>query len=114
MRAGAAERPGTSRRRGSEPGAPARPPRRSPLLGPGRGGPPGGRQGRQRGFPERRHVVGAALGFGLGAQGDQVGQLGHRREVAGLGEPLEPERVQGVSARSRRSASIPENARGSR
>src|SRR4051812_5162222 len=63
-------------------GARARPIPREPPLGRG---------------PELLDQVVAVLGGGAGAERDQVRQLGHGVEVAGLREPLQPERVEGVA-----------------
>ena len=46
-----------------------------------------------------------ALGVGLGAEGDQVGQLRHRFQVAQLGQARQPQRVQLVARQQRRSTS---------
>ena len=46
-------------------------------------------------------ALGVALGVGLRGQRDHVGQLGNRVEVAQLGQPREPERVQAVAREQR-------------
>ena len=48
---------------------------------------------------QRRRRI--ALGVGLGAERDDVGELGHGVEVAERGQPLEPERVQPVAGQQR-------------
>ena len=55
--------------------------------------------------PDRGHPLGVALGLRLGRERDHVGQLRHRREVAQLGEPGQPERVQAVAGQERQIGS---------
>src|SRR4051794_29033195 len=94
--------------RGSATGAPNFIARRSPAGPPGRSGAPPPALGRLvargrtladgpgAGVPDRLRAGGVALGMGLGGEGDDVGQLGHRAEVAEGGQALQSERVQAV------------------
>ena len=60
-----------------------------------------GRDRRGARVPDGLGALRVALGVGLRAERDHVGELGHRVEVAERGEPLEAERVQAIAGEQR-------------
>src|SRR4051812_45444910 len=60
---------------------------------------PFARQGTGTGVPELVGQLAPAVRVGLGGQGDEVGQLGHRRHVAAFGQSGEAEGIEGVAGK---------------
>ena len=64
-------------------------------------------------LPDRGRAVGIALGVRLGGERDHVGELADRLEVAQLGQPREPERVQAIAREQRQIGVVgPDDAAG--